>query len=238
MTALLVALTLGALTLAGALVFYVLRLTRHEKDRSAARVAALAHAIDAPASSGAAADGPGVALGPDPWEAAAPAALPSRGPMFGAEQPGVPVRAHWLMAAAGVLVLVLLVAGGLVLGTGSGAPAGTTATAPLELVALSHQRDGDDLRVSGTVRNPAAGAAVSGLAAVVYALDRHGAVIGTGRAPVDYPGLAAGGESPFSITVDDASAASRYRVSFRTQTGVLSHVDRRDPVIPSVEVRR
>ena len=237
MTALLVALTLSALALAGVLVFYVLRLTRHEKDRSAARVAALAHAIEEPGPSRSV-DGPGMVLGPDPWEMAAPAVTPSRAPMFGADQPGLQVRARGLMAAAGVLVLALIVAGGLVLGTGGGAPASAPAAAPLELVALSHQRDGNDLEVSGTVRNPAAGEAVSGLSAVVYALDRNGVVLGTGRAPVDYPGLAAGDESPFSITVGGASAASRYRVSFRTQAGVLSHVDRRDAVMPPVEVRR
>ena len=41
MTALLVAVTFVALGLAGALLFYVLRLTREERDRSDARAAAL-----------------------------------------------------------------------------------------------------------------------------------------------------------------------------------------------------
>ena len=42
MTAVLVVVTFGALGLAGALLFYVLRLTREERDRSDARAAALA----------------------------------------------------------------------------------------------------------------------------------------------------------------------------------------------------
>jgi len=46
MTAVLVAVTFGALGLAGALLFYVLRLTRAERDRSEARVVALGELID------------------------------------------------------------------------------------------------------------------------------------------------------------------------------------------------
>ena len=46
MTALLVAVTFGALGLAGALLFYVLRLTRAERSESDARVAALGEMID------------------------------------------------------------------------------------------------------------------------------------------------------------------------------------------------
>jgi hypothetical protein len=44
---------------------------------------------------------------------------------------------------------------------------------------------------------------------------------------VDFTQLAPGDESPFVIRVDAPTNVARYRVSFRTDAGVVPHVDRR-----------
>ena len=40
--------------------------------------------------------------------------------------------------------------------------------------------------------------------------------------------LGAGDESPFVVSLDAPASVARYRVSFRTDDGVLPHIDRRD----------
>jgi hypothetical protein len=137
-----------------------------------------------------------------------------------------------LMAAAAVLFVVLgtgaywLISGdGLTeQATRASAPA---VTAPLELISLRHERRGAKLELSGLVRNPAAGAAVEDLNAVVFLFDAQGGFISSGRVGVDFKRLAPGDESPFVITMDAPSNVARYRVSFRTDAGVVAHVDRR-----------
>jgi len=99
--------------------------------------------------------------------------------------------------------------------------------APLELLSMRYQRQGDVLTVSGLVRNPARGAAVNGVTAVVFAFDHNGAFVASGRAPLDFSALAPGDESPFAVTVPNVSDIGRYRVSFRTGRGVVRHIDRR-----------
>jgi hypothetical protein len=99
--------------------------------------------------------------------------------------------------------------------------------AALELLALGQERDGDRLTVRGVVRDPAAGAPVDRLAAVVFAFDRQGAFVTSGRALVDTPALGPGRESGFAVTVPGASAVTRYRVSFRTGERLVPHVDTR-----------
>jgi hypothetical protein len=49
----------------------------------------------------------------------------------------------------------------------------------------------------------------------------------SGRAPLEFATIAAGDESPFRVTVPGVKDVGRYRVSFRTDTGVVRHVDRR-----------
>jgi hypothetical protein len=97
----------------------------------------------------------------------------------------------------------------------------------LELVALEHERGADRLTIRGVVRNPAGGAAIDHLAAVVLLFDADGAFISSARAEVAAPTLGAGGETTFAVTVPNAAAAGRYRVSFRTEDRVVPHVDRR-----------
>jgi len=99
--------------------------------------------------------------------------------------------------------------------------------APLELVALEHVRDGYRLAVRGLVRNPANGARRDGLTAVVLAYDRFGDLVASGRAAVLSATLAAGETTPFFVSVSGADNIDRIRVSFRTDSRVEPHVDRR-----------
>jgi hypothetical protein len=147
-----------------------------------------------------------------------------------------------LVPAVGVLVVALIA--GLAMSVvwahnrTSGTPPATaqeSTGAPLELVALKHERAGDGLHISGVVRNPQDGRAVKGLAAVAFLFDRDGNYLSSDRAPLDYVQLQPGEESPFSIAVPSAVGVSRYRVTFRTDAGIVAHVDRRSdpPVVPA-----
>jgi hypothetical protein len=250
------------------------RLSRDEKRRSAARVAALSIAASAPeASQGQGGQSPSIeAIGFQarapmvekprmraPW---APAPVASEAParsaivvpppvpdltlntagatrnlshasgFLGAEaQPAVQAsgsRQRSLAAAAVVLFVGLL--GGLVWMMSG--PRGTSAVAvgpnsPLELVSLRHDRQSEKLAVSGLVRNPAAGQPVERLSAVVFLFDKQGAFVTSAKADVDFLKLGAGDESPFVVSLDAPATVARYRVSFRTNDGVVPHVDRR-----------
>jgi hypothetical protein len=137
-------------------------------------------------------------------------------------------RQRVLAGVAAVLFVGLL--GGLVWMMSN--PRGTSAAAvgpnsPLELVSLRHDRKNDKLAVSGLVRNPVAGKPVERLSAVVFLFDRQGAFVTSGKTNVDFLKLGAGDESPFVVTLDAPATVARYRVSFRTDDGVVPHIDRR-----------
>jgi hypothetical protein len=186
-------------------------LLREERERSAARVAALSSAIDG----------------------ASPAApTPAVAELF-APKPSAAARGNPLIkGAVGVamaLVLIVVVASA---NRGSDSPAAAAgaearASAPLELISMRHTREGDRLTVSGLVRNPRAGANTTRVTAVILAFNRAGAFINSARAPLDFTTLEPGDESPFVVTLPSAADVGRYRVSFRTDTGVVRHVDRR-----------
>lgn len=101
-------------------------------------------------------------------------------------------------------------------------------TGPLELVALTHEQEADRLIVHGVVRNPASGPEVSRLAAVVFVFNNDGHFVASARADLEQVPLAPGATAPFAVTIPDASAVGRYRVSFRTDERIVPHVDRRD----------
>jgi hypothetical protein len=133
-----------------------------------------------------------------------------------------------LAVAAAVLCVGLL--SGLVWMMAS--PRGTSAAAvgpnsPLELVSLRHERQSEKLAVSGLVRNPPAGKLVERLSAVVFLFDRQGAFVTSAKADVDFLKLGAGDESPFVVSIAAPATVARYRVSFRTDEGVVPHIDRR-----------
>ncbi|MDP2388842.1 MAG: hypothetical protein Q8N52_00835, partial [Acidobacteriota bacterium] len=133
-----------------------------------------------------------------------------------------------LAVAAAVLLVVL--AGSLA--WTMSAPRGTSAAAvgpnsPLELVSLRHDRKNEKIAVSGLVRNPAAGKPVERLAAVVFLFDRQGTFVTSAKAEVDFLKLGSGDESPFVVSLEAPATVARYRVSFRTDEGVVPHIDRR-----------
>jgi hypothetical protein len=98
---------------------------------------------------------------------------------------------------------------------------------PLELVALGHERVGDQLTVRGVVRNPSTGTAIDRLTAVVFVVAPDGEYLATGRSAVEAPALQPGREATFAVTVPGAGDVSRYRVSFRAGDRLVPHLDRR-----------
>ena len=248
------------------------RLTRDEKKRSAARVAALSLAAGAE-DTRAAGNPIGFEARPErvmakaPW-APAPVAheatpriipppivpsvaaaelplnQPARFESARATEPGMTLGSGFLGAsdvrqeggnrqkslAFAAVILFAVLSGGLV--WTMSAPRGTSAAAmgpnsPLELVSLTHERRNDKLAVSGLVRNPATGKPINHLSAVVFLFDKTGTFVTSARANVDFLKLGAGDESPFVVSLDAPATVARYRVSFRTDDGVVPHVDRR-----------
>jgi hypothetical protein len=100
--------------------------------------------------------------------------------------------------------------------------------APLELMALGHEREGDGIIVRGVVRNPTAGVERDRVAVVVLLFNRDGGFLASGMAAVETPALAPGSQSGFIVTVPHAGEVGRYRVSFRSDDRIVPHIDRRD----------
>ena len=133
------------------------------------------------------------------------------------------------LAFAAVFLFVVLSGG---LAWMMSGPRGTTAVAmgpnaPLELMSLSHARQNSKLAVSGLVRNPVAGKPVERLSAVVFLFDKTGTFVASSRANVDFLKLGAGDETPFVVSLNAPATVARYRVSFRTDEGVVPHIDKR-----------
>jgi hypothetical protein len=254
MDIILLAITIVSLVVALVMSMAAWRLTRDEKARSAARVAALSLASSAPEAAvgfvGQGQPAPRVA----PWAPSPSMREETPRPVAAVEMPlNQPVRAseptfshasgflgatevehdsggrQKSLALAAVALFVVL-SGGLVWMMSG--PRGTSAVAvgpnsPLELVSLSHARQNEKLAVSGLVRNPVQGQPVEKLSAVVFLFDRTGTFISSSRANVDFLKLGAGDESPFVVSLEAPATVARYRVSFRTDEGVIPHIDRR-----------
>ncbi len=232
-----------AITVASLLAAFIMgatawRLSRDERARSAARVAALAAAArdDADFAKAAPVLTQPLPLLRPPAPVAAPWA-PARvsasvGDSFLGSSVARPDASgqRGLAIAAAILLAALLVGGYFTVFNGN-APASVTAPGrtdtPLELVSLQHERQRDGLAITGLVRNPVGGTAVEKLAAVVLLFDQQGGFVTSSRADVDYTKLAPGDESPFVITLDAPSNVARYRVSFRNEAGGVPHLDRR-----------
>lgn len=136
------------------------------------------------------------------------------------------------LAIAAVLLFAVVAGGGywtIFGGRADAAPGAASATgqSPLELVSLRHERKGAKLDVTGLIRNPVSGPAVDRLTAVVFLFDQQGGFLSSARADVDYRTLGPGEETPFVISLEAPSNVARYRVSFRTDAGVVPHIDRR-----------
>lgn len=202
------------------------RMARRERERSEARIAALATTIH---------DGPDSGAPEDDDRTLASGDAFRTGMFASAVGPERPQSMATAMAAAGALVAATVLVLALALGGPSpsasapvpAAAAAVVQPAPLELVALGHARDADRLTVRGVLRNPSAGSEVVRLTAVVLLFDPEGRFITSGRAAVDAAALGPGGETGFSVTVPRAAEVGRFRLSFRTDDGVIPHVDRR-----------
>jgi hypothetical protein len=227
--------TLFSLVLAAVMATLAWRVAREERRRSDARVAALAAEIHGRSH---AMRDPHDAAGDLPLRAETSSAelFASARPPQGRSRPAA-AFAIGVLVVGGVAALIVVLsgrhntAGAPSAGGPQKAQAAKTAdagAAPLELVALTHDRDADRLIVRGIVRNPDTGTDVTQLTALVQTFDRDGGVIATGRAMVDAPALAPGMEAPFAVTFTGAADVSKYRVSFRTDDRVVPHVDRRD----------
>jgi hypothetical protein len=103
-----------------------------------------------------------------------------------------------------------------------------TESAPLELIALGHELQGDRIVVKGIVRNSQAGVVRDRVAVAVFLLDREGAGLASALAAVETPALAPGAQSGFVVTLPHTTEVARYRVSFRSDDRLVPHVDRRD----------
>ena len=223
------------------------RLRRRDRERSDARVAALASAAE---THGAHDGGWTAVSGEWQWNpepvgtrdsgfaiGSAKSQIPDVEPQisssafFGTVQRGEASGSRTPIFAAAALIVML--GGALVFlnAPDSSEQAATVATVshpePLELVALGHARETRALTISGTVRNPSSGAKVEGLTAVISLLDRSGALVSTKDVPLDYRALKPGEEAPFKVSIPDPGSIARYRVSFRAGTDVVPHVDRR-----------
>lgn len=216
MNVVLIALTVVSFVAAAGFALVAWRTLADDRRRSAARVAALASAIDGGA--------------PRTAPATVPVAVAS---MFTTESGGS-LKSRPLIKAAVVatmgIAIVVVVAMSSRGPDQTPAPGGSAArqqSAPLELVSMRHAREGGSLTVSGLVRNPRAGSSAARISAVVFAFDTDGTFVASGRAPLDFTTLEPGDESPFVVTIPNVANVGRYRVSFRTESGMLRHVDRR-----------
>jgi len=86
----------------------------------------------------------------------------------------------------------------------------------------------DVVMVSGGEPHPLSGAARrADTDAVVFTFDRAGTLITSVRSALADTELRGGAESPFSVVIPGGAQVNRYRISFRTGSQVLPHVDRR-----------
>jgi len=231
--------TLVSMVLAVVMTVVAWRAAREERRRSEARVAALAADIQTAVAASA------VGMRAEPRLRAVAQPPASGGDLFAAGPSAASSRSVivigvglFVFATAAVLAVVLSGGSRSRTATASTAPASQnqpmpttaaspTSSIPLELVALGHQRDGDRLIVRGVIRNPPGGGGTDRLTAVVFLFDRDGGFVTSGRASIEPAVLPPGGESTFLVTVPGAADVSRYRVSFRSDSGIVPHVDKR-----------
>jgi hypothetical protein len=233
MDTMLLVVTVASLVVAAASASVAWRVTRAERHRQAARVAALATAAGvtrplagAPALAFVETPATVAAASPDISDAVGVAGV--AGGLFGSPSivTGSAGRQQWLMGAAGVFAAVVVAFAGIGF-LGSRAVGTVTAPQrlPLELVALSHNRAEGALAVAGLVRNPDGGAQVDELEAEVRVFDAAGILIATRSARVAL--VEPGQEASFAVSLGEIATAARYRVSFHAAGAIVPHVDRR-----------
>jgi hypothetical protein len=220
--------TLLSLVIAAASGYIAWRSIRREHLRSNARVASLAEAMDEQAQP------PFRTFEAEPagdisYEfrsetAAAPAAATLT---FEAIDTYPSIRRRLLSVLIGASVVVAGVVAIAMMSDRPDPPARPVVSAhaqSLELLSLEAARDGSTLAVTGLVRSRAE-EPLTMVTAVVSAIDAKGRPVGRGSVPLT--AIMPRGESRFVVKIDDVNEAARYRVSFRSATGVIRHVDRR-----------
>ena len=237
----LITITIASVAVAVVMSVVAWRVVRGERERSAARVEALAQDIHRPAASIELPIRPAVDQLPLREMAFRPESA-TAGDMFAvATQPSRTGSRWGLALAVGAFAVACVGALAIVWGSDApgtriaqasgaepvGTPAHSVVEVPLELTALSHDRDDGQLTVQGVVRNPANGTGMDRLSAVVTLFDRDGHMVTSTRAPLASPALIPGGESRFAVTIPDSANIARYRVSFRSDERVVSHIDKR-----------
>ncbi len=131
-------------------------------------------------------------------------------------------------AVAAILAVAVGISGYAITTWGAPTPPAAVAAAPLELLTLKHTQEGNTLTVTGLVRNPRTGAPQAQVFATAVLFGSDGNFLTSGRAALDFTSLAPGDESPFVIAVPVTGTVARYRVGFRAPDGsVIAHVDRR-----------
>jgi hypothetical protein len=219
--------TLLSIVTAGACAAIAWRAIRREQLRSDARVALLGAALDESTACEETFEWP---------DEETPETAPLPVLFHTTENPAFR-RRPLLTAAAGLAVVLSVVV--LIAMTGDRHDGSTEAPArfaeapatpsreSLELLSMRAARDGSTLAVTGLVRNPSGTPPVA-LTATVSAFDRDGRVVASGTALLSP--LGPGDQSLFVVTIPHVSKLARYRVSFRSSTGLVRHVDRRtDP---------
>lgn len=239
MDMLLLALALVSVVVALGTSLVTWRTVRRERERSAARVAALAADIQGTATPALMFSG----LGPgsaatfdtdDPVvEDTEPEGDATDGGMFRtATRGGSLISRLGPALLAGIVLVGGVVGSALLLAGGRDQRAAATQAQeprPMELLSLRHVVKQDVVTVTGLVRNPAGNVPLERVTAVVFLFDGKGDFIASGRAPLDFLSLGAGDESPFVVAVSAPAKVARYRVSFRRdEGGMLPHVDRRE----------
>ena len=168
-------------------------MTQADRRRRAARIAALASAAGLadtrfapPALADALEEYP---LVPDAAVAPGGVVMADRFLAAGTAGSGSGGRQQRLLAAAAAMaVVVVAIAGVSFVSNRTPAAHAAAAVAPLELLALAHQRVDGSLTVSGLVRNPAGGARVDQLEAEVRVFDPAGILVATRSALDRRPG--------------------------------------------------
>ena len=233
MNTMLLVTTILSTAVAAAALFAVFAAFRQERRRSDARVAALQQmaALDPPIDEPSILDD--VVLDPEPNTPVAvdeELVAPASPGMFSATAERTPLWRR--VAAAAAVAGIVALAGYVLLPSDRAEPAAaqgqTAEQAPLELLSLRHAAETERLVITGLVQNPRSGAARSTVVATAFLFAADGTFLASGRAPLDFPTLAPGDESPFVLAVPVTGTVARYRVGFRGDDGrVIAHLDRR-----------
>jgi hypothetical protein len=239
MTTILVTITIVSLVMTIALAALVVKLTRDERRRSAARVVALTRMADFAAENDAS-----LALDDEvdddlPFDRMEHASR--SGDLFAAHERHQ-AHSEWpqrlgIVFAVAVVVTIATVAvrwrsttiqPPTAEQTAGPASSAQAAHGLLELMSLKHEQNGTTLTITGLVQNPRDGVPLTKVAATAYLFGSDGSLVASGNAPLDFTVLRPGDESAFTIAVPVTAAVARYRLGFRGEDGrVIGHVDRR-----------